>query len=579
MKKQVLEYTLWLVALLVVFTAAWQLISGFYHRQVLDQQEDYLVKKGELLIQLSQQGQDLATLQSLSKDYVQKETERVTLLDASGNIRFDTSRPELSGTRSDRPEVKTILAGGKLGVSVRTSDTLKEELLYVAIPIAKDNQLTAVLRIAESTAGFLAEAGTVKRSIFIVYCILCLMIITLVLYFLRQKNRPLQTVLPVLKKMIAQPDRNETILQSSPQWQELYQTINQLSGQLSQTYQAYEAAESQLHTLLNELMIGVFIVDDQQRLVMINASMEEQLGIYRPINDQPNFAEVIQDPLLIQLIYRVTTQREPLHEEIVLSVPLQRYLEIDLRIFNENQILGISYDLTRTRQLEKMQQDFVGNVSHELKTPVTSLIGFTETLLAGAKDDPETTTAFLEIMEKDAKRLERLIQDIIQLSRRDNTLHYPLQEIQLAELFAQLQKTYQHLLTNKQINLVLIGDQQLTWKTKVELFYPIIKNLLENAIQYSPEKAQITITYQKDRYLTITVADNGIGIDTDDQQRIFERFYRVDKARARNSGGTGLGLAIVKDYTQQLGGTVEVNSHPGVGTRFTVTLPALTETS
>lgn len=573
MKKRVAEYLLWTGALLVLFFSAWQLISNFYENQVLDQQEEYLHKKGDLLINMSKNGTNIETLHQLSEAYVDAKEERVTLLDAKGEILFDTYDPQLSGTRSNRPEVKTVLAGGKLGVAVRQSKTVDEQLLYVAIPIEADNQLVEILRVSESTADFMNQAGTVKRSIFIVYTILCLMILGVVWYFLRQKNRPLETVLPVLRKMIAQPDRNETILQSSPQWQELYQTVNQLSSQLSDTYHAYEAAENQLHTLLKELMIGVFIIDEEQQLIMINPSMETQLGIYQELGDKPNFAEVIKDPQLIQLIYRGMAQKAPIHEEIRLSIPVEKVLEIDLRTFNENQILGISYDLTRTRQLEKMQQDFVGNVSHELKTPVTSLIGFTETLLDGAKEDPETTTAFLEIMEKDAKRLERLIQDIIQLSRSDEALNYPPQKIDLGDLLDQLQGTYRHLLQKKQITLLIDGPRPAPWQTKMELFYPIIKNLLENAIQYSPVASQITIRYQLKDHLILSVSDNGIGIDQEDQDRIFERFYRVDKARARNSGGTGLGLSIVKDYTQQLGGTITLESHLGVGTTFTIELP------
>lgn len=580
MKKHYGESLAWLAVLLVIFIGAWQLIAGFYQRQVLDQQQTYLEKKGSLLMHMAELNGGGDSLKDLSQHYVTSSDERITLLAADGAILFDTYDPSLEGTRSDRPEIKTLLQGGKLGVSLRQSDTLNKELLYVAIPVMTDGQLSNIIRIAEPTATFMAEAGSVRQSIFFVYSVLCLLITFLVLYFLRQKNRPIEKILPVLKKMATQPQKTELIMQTSPQWQELYQTINQLSEQLSQTYQAYTATENQLHTLLNELMIGVFILDEEQQLVMINPTMQEQLGITEALSLPTEFASVIKDPGLIQLIYRINKHQPVLQEELRLKLPEEKVLDINLRLFNEQkQLMGISYDLTRVRQLEKMQKDFVSNVSHELKTPVTSLIGFTETLLAGAMHDPKITEEFLVIMQKDAQRLQRLIQDIIQLSKTEAELQYELQPIELPTLFQQLKDSYRQLLAEKQVTLTLTGSEPTYWLTNREFFYPIIKNLVENAIQYSPQNSQVKLSWRLTAadQLEVTVRDQGLGIDQDDQERIFERFYRVDKARARHSGGTGLGLAIVKDYTEKLGGTLHLTSHPQVGSTFSVAFPKLTK--
>ena len=580
MKKHYGEFLAWLAVLLVIFIGAWQLIAGFYQRQVLDQQQTYLEKKGSLLMHMAELNGGGDSLKDLSQHYVTSSDERITLLAADGAILFDTYDPSLEGTRSDRPEIKTLLQGGKLGVSLRQSDTLNKELLYVAIPVMTDGQLSNIIRIAEPTATFMAEAGSVRQSIFFVYSVLCLLITFLVLYFLRQKNRPIEKILPVLKKMATQPQKTELIMQTSPQWQELYQTINQLSEQLSQTYQAYTATENQLHTLLNELMIGVFILDEEQQLVMINPTMQEQLGITGTLSLPTEFASVIKDPGLIQLIYRINKHQPVLQEELRLKLPEEKVLDINLRLFNEQkQLMGISYDLTRVRQLEKMQKDFVSNVSHELKTPVTSLIGFTETLLAGAMHDPKITEEFLVIMQKDAQRLQRLIQDIIQLSKTEAELQYELQPIELPTLFQQLKDSYRQLLAEKQVTLTLTGSEPTYWLTNREFFYPIIKNLVENAIQYSPKNSQVKLSWRLTAadQLEVTVRDQGLGIDQDDQERIFERFYRVDKARARHSGGTGLGLAIVKDYTEKLGGTLHLTSHPQVGSTFSVAFPKLTK--
>lgn len=565
MKKQ--NYLGWLLLLLAIFIGSWQFIQNFYDQQVLSQHETYLEQKADLFIRLSENNQSLETI---ANKYVVDSEERITSLDEKGNILFDTYDSTLSGTRSKRPEVNAVLNGSALGRAVRMSPTLHKELLYVAIPIKEEGQLKNILRIAEPTANFLPSAQKMKHAIFLVYSLFWLILSGIILQILRRRNRPVETILPVIKKMIEQPDSPEIIMQSSPQWEELYQSVNVLSEQMSHTYQAYSASEKRLYTLLNELMIGVFIIDDDGQLLLMNATMQEQLGNFAaPL--QRSFTESITDTQLIQMIYQINEGHPFIHEEIKTSH--ERVLDITLRYFEEaNQILGVSYDLTRIRQLEKLQKDFVGNVSHELKTPVTSLIGFTETLLDGAKDDPETLTAFLKIMQKDAYRLESLIQEIIQLSKSAD-INYHIQTLNVKQVLQQLLADYTPIIQEKNLAVTLEGDPELTFTTKVEVFYPICKNLIENAINYSLPNGQINIQFAEKNGLVFQVQDFGIGIEKEEQTRIFERFYRVDKARARNSGGTGLGLAIVKDYVEFLGGSIHVDSHLGVGSTFYVYLP------
>lgn len=567
------DYLLWGGVLLLAFALCWQLISSFYRQQVISQQVSFLEEKATIFLQLSENQQ--SALSDYAKLYVQQSDTRITLLDTQGNIVFDTTDDTLQGNRSTRPEIQAVLKGGNLGQSLRESATLETEMLYVALPIKVDGQLQSILRISEPTAPFFQKNQTIIRYLFLVYFVFCLFVTFLTFHTLRQKNHPIQTILPVLKKMVASPNQQEVIMQDTPQHSELYQTINLLSEQMSQTYQAYAASEQQLYTLLNELMIGVFVINQEtDALRLLNPTMQEQLGIDHPLSLPRPFTEAILNTQLIQAIYQVNEQTPFLHKEITIETPVSRVLDLKIRFFKEKEeILGISYDLTRIRELEKMQQDFVGNVSHELKTPVTSLIGFTETLLDGAKDDPETLTSFLEIMQKDAYRLEELIQEIILLSKGRNSLNYDSQPVQVKPLLTRLSETYRPLLEEKHLHLTIEGEESLVLLTKLELLSPIFKNLIENAVKYSKVGGQITLSYQVDTMFTFHIKDEGIGIDSEDQQRIFERFYRVDKARARNSGGTGLGLAIVKDYTALLGGQITVESHLGLGTTFTLKLP------
>ncbi|NSN52846.1 two-component sensor histidine kinase, partial [Enterococcus faecalis] len=219
----------------------------------------------------------------------------------------------------------------------------------------------------------------------------------------------------------------------------------------------------------------------------LNPKMQEMLGLSAK-NMQSNYLEVIQDADLIHLIHQVVAEKNSLHQEITVTQgPTPLRLDLSLRYLddqsaNDYQVLGIAYDLTRVRQLEKMQKDFVSNVSHELKTPVTSLLGFTETLIDGAKEDPKVLDQFLHIMQKDAQRLQQLIQEILELSRGGATIPYAEQEITLEKFITEILGSYQQQLAAKQLKTVVHGLPESQFFTKYELFYPIVKNLIENAI-------------------------------------------------------------------------------------------------
>lgn len=575
--KKIYERLFFLILLVSLFFGGWQLISHYFQQQIVEQQESYLTKKAQLLIrQLDVENLQAAQNKTALEEFVHQSNERITLMDATGKILFDTNNETLNEQRNSRPEIKAVLNGGNLGSALRKSTTLNEDLLYVALPVKKSGQLEAILRIAEPTSGFLPRTESFRRWVFFFFLSFFLVLAGMIYYLIYQKNQPLKTVLPVLKKMVQNPNQAEVIMQTPDQWEELYQTINALSEQMSKMYRACTTTEEQLYTLLNELMIGVFLIDDaDSRLLLLNPKMQLHLNVvsYQP---EQRYTEVIQEPKLIQLIHQVTPEHPLIHQEITLTEGRQT-LDLSLRYFTNSegtgQILGVAYDLTKVRRLEKLQKDFVGNVSHELKTPVTSLIDFTETLLDGAKDDPQTLTSFLEIMQKDAIRLDKLIREIIQLSK-DGENSYEIQTIYTEPYFQQIVQNYQPIIEKKRLTIRLIGKNE-PFTTKTDILYPIIKNLIENAVQYSKSDSEIIIRYQATDDLSFSVQDFGIGIDIEDQERIFERFYRVDKARSRHSGGTGLGLAIVKDYVQLLNGTITVDSHLGTGSTFTVTIPKM----
>lgn len=566
-------YTNWWILLLFLFAFGWYFINKFYDQQVISQQAIYLEKKANLFLELT--NYSLTEIEKLATKKTLSDEERLTGLDAKGNILFDTFDSSIKGERSNRPEIQAVLKNNPLGRSLRESPTLNKKLLYVAVPLKKGKELIGILRMAEPVNAFWPESRQMKQAIFIVYFTLCGLLTFFILKLIRQRNRPIETILPVLKRMIKEPAHAETIISDTSQWDELYQSVNQLSEGLSRTHQSYRATEKQFYFLLEELTIGVFLIDNQHEITFINQAMKEQLGFYQELTGTEPFENIIMESELIQMVYQLTEELPFIHQEIVTNQRKKR-LDISLSYFSETeQILGVSYDFTRIHQLEKMQKDFVGNVSHELKTPITSLIGFTETLLDGAKDDPETLTYFLEIMQKEAQRLEKLTQEIIQLSKGTEII-YSKEAIHIRPFFHQLIDGYRRVIHEKNLSIEIKGPDDYVFQTKLDLFYPICKNLIENAIHYSLPDGKIFVRFSDENGLCFSVQDFGIGISQSNIERIFERFYRVDKARTRNTGGSGIGLAIVKDYVERLGGTLTLESHLGVGTIFTIHLPNLT---
>jgi len=581
-QRQRVEYLLVCVVMAILFIGSIVLTNFFFKNELVTQQEAYLQRKSQVIerqlpTEVFSKKQVSPSQKALLAQFASEENERITLLSKEGMVIYDSSQPQLTGSRKTRPEVKAILAGADYGSAIRNSVTVNKELIYLAKPVLVAGQRVGIIRISEATSQFSHNVRSFQRYLVLTLGILFLLITFFVFLLLRQKNEPLVTVLPILKRMLKHPDESRSIIQHSSEWNELYQTVNALSQQVSQTYKAYTSTDEQFHDLLDELMIGVFIIDTQGALRLVNPKMLEILGLSKEAVNQ-HYLEVIHDPELIHLIHQVSADKVNLHEEITITeVPTELCLDVSLRYLddaiNDYQVLGIAYDLTRVRQLEAMQKDFVSNVSHELKTPVTSLLGFTETLLDGAKEDPATLTQFLTIMQKDALRLQQLIQEIIQLSRSNRLLDYTEQQLLLTPVIEEILNAYRKTIQEKQLTIQIEGAPTATLSTKYELFYPIVKNLIENAIQYAPAQGTVTIAYTLDKQFTFSVADNGIGISQKDQARIFERFYRVDKARSRHSGGTGLGLSIVQNYTELLGGTVTIDSHLGLGSTFTVYLP------
>ncbi|GGC93558.1 PAS domain-containing sensor histidine kinase [Thalassobacillus devorans] len=361
----------------------------------------------------------------------------------------------------------------------------------------------------------------------------------------------------------------------------LSESINILARNLQEMTIEQDMQENRLEAVINNMGSGVLMIDEKGYIHLVNraflksftGSPKEYVGrLYYDAIPYPSIHEAIQSVFMLEKTVR---------ETFVLPINIDRkHMEITgAPIFNESGkwkgVVLVFHDITELKRLEQMRKDFVANVSHELKTPITSIRGFSETLLDGAMKDPALVDQFLNIIYKESTRLQTLIKDLLELSKLEKAeFNLNLENIRLDQLLQDLLTIIEPSAEKKTIRIRKDMDPDSLIEGDSARLKQLFLNLLTNAVSYSSQNGEITlILRQLEDKVHVSITDTGIGIPKEEIPRIFERFYRVDKARSRNSGGTGLGLAIAKHILEVHEGKIEVDSEPGKGTTFHVTLP------
>ncbi|MDD5730996.1 MAG: ATP-binding protein [Candidatus Omnitrophica bacterium] len=358
----------------------------------------------------------------------------------------------------------------------------------------------------------------------------------------------------------------------------LAEAVNKLTDGFKSEILRLRKENNQARAILNSMAEGVIALDKDARIVSVNPTVEKLFNISGKETEGKFFLEAVRNNDISEIIAVVLKKGELVSQELTLVWPVQKIFQINASpIFEKNITAGclvVIHDITEIRRLEVVRRDFVANVSHELKTPLTSIKGFVETLLGGALEDKENSRQFLEIILNHANRLDSLINDLLDLSSMESrNIRLEKKEINLKGLTdkilsgfkAQLKKTTVEVKNELPQGLSVIAD-----KDRME---QVLTNLIDNAIKFNKENGFIKI-YSRDLNdkIKVIVEDSGIGIPGKDILRIFERFYRVDKARSRELGGTGLGLSIVKHIVELHGGNAGVESTEGLGSKFWFTL-------
>ncbi|WP_369041102.1 two-component system histidine kinase PnpS [Staphylococcus chromogenes] len=361
---------------------------------------------------------------------------------------------------------------------------------------------------------------------------------------------------------------------------ELYVTINVLARRLERLNSEQKIQRNRLVTTLENIPSAVLMIDKHGNIVVANKTFYDIFNENTNVEHQ-NYEKFLH-PTLKKLVVEGFRTEKPVYDQVELHLNQihQKFFDtscVPILTRTKKRLQGmviVLHDITQLKKLENLRRDFVANVSHELKTPITSIKGFTETLLDGAKNDEASLDMFLNIMLKESNRIQSLVDDLLDLSKIEQNTELDKHSIRLSKVAHHALEIIQPLAQDKNIELIDEINDNVNAMADESKMSQVIVNLLSNAVNYSPPDKTITIrVYNKERCKVIEVIDQGIGIAKEETYRIFERFYRVDKARSRDSGGTGLGLSITKHIVEGYQGTIEVESELGKGSIFRVQLP------
>lgn len=533
-------------------------------------------------------------LQIIVRELSRRALARVTLVDATGQVLADSAVQDRDlasiENHRTRPEIEQAIATGS-GTDMRASHTTGDRTLYRAVRLNEPNTPSSplYLRLGLPMTTLEQELTKLKRNLTLAFGSAFLIAVGLSIWLARSLTKPLSDMATAARQLAGGNYSVRIQTSSRDEVGLLAATLNHMTDELRSKIEELSEDRAQLLAMLTSMVEGVMVLDYKGRILQVNPALERMFGVTRAETRGRPSLEVFGHSELNALVSSVLATRTGQKDEIILT-PSGRCLDVEASVAggeqdNEACAVLVFHDITELRRLENIRKDFVANVSHELRTPLTSIKGYVEALLDGGKDDPETSVRFLEIILKQSDRLNLILEDLLQLSKIESgQLQFKKEPLHIGSVIERTIAMIKPLAEKKQHRLrsqvaadlpLISGDE--------ERLVQVLANLLDNAIKYTPEGGQITVTARRispsraeapRTSIELTVTDTGIGIPEQDRPRVFERFYRVDKARSRELGGTGLGLAIVRHIVEGHGGQVWVEGNMPTGSRFVVRLPA-----
>ncbi|WP_429157900.1 two-component system histidine kinase PnpS [Desulfitispora alkaliphila] len=518
------------------------------------------------------------TIHTLTLSLGEQTTTRVTVIDSQGAVLGETDKDISSmENHKDRPEFIKAL-NGDTGVSKRFSESINSYFLYIALPLYVDSEIKGATRLAVPLTEIEQTITKINETIFATFGI-ALMIFVLLSYRISAIiTKPLEDLTFSAKRIALGNLNHRAHSYSGGEIGDLSNALNFMAESLQEKIKESDTQKHKLEAVIAHMTSGLIVVDKWGTITLVNEAAENLLQVKQERIIGKSSLALMRDFSIQQKLEKCIKQGNVVNDEITLTDP-ELYLQVFIApIYKGKEVseaVLVFTDITSVRQLENMRSQFVANVSHELRTPLTGIKGFVETLQSGAAENPQTRDRFLSIIATETERLNRLINDILELSRIEATkTQVTLTPVKIHSVAQEVVHQLEGEAKKRQVDIRNIISPEMLCLGDRDGLKQIFINLLSNGIKYSSPQSDVLIqALERPNDILVSIEDTGIGIPKDDLPRIFERFYRVDKARSRQRGGTGLGLSIVKHLVESYGGKIWAESCEGKGSTFHFTLP------
>lgn len=519
--------------------------------------------------------------EKFAKDYAKQIDVRITIIGNSGVVYGDSVEDyEAMDNHKGRPEIREAIATG-FGASSRNSKTTKQHYYYIAKKATIDS-FESILRIAVPVYKVEQVVFDFIRAMS-VGLLIGIFISTIVsIIFSRRFTEPIIDLTETAKLITKGNYDNRVYIHSNDEVGELADAFNTMTKRMRNSVWELEEKNAELESVLSSMEVGLAAIDEDYKILLHNEPFRQILGLEEEINDTL-FYEVIRNSSIFSVVEKSVDEGKFVGEETKIIRKEKEYtirissnpIRVKSNVKRNLGVLILVEDVTQLRKLETIRRDFVSNVTHELKTPLTSIKGFVETLKAGALQDEKVAGRFLDIIEIEAERLTGLIDDILSLSEIENTkFEKNRQKVDIGSVIEEVFIMLQRKAEKKEIRLeVMLQEDMKEFQCNRDRMKQLLINLIDNGIKYTEQGAVTVYGKMEKEVLILSIQDTGIGIDEEHIPRLFERFYRVDKGRSRKMGGTGLGLSIVKHIVELYNGTIQVESKMKEGTIITIKMP------
>jgi two-component system, OmpR family, phosphate regulon sensor histidine kinase PhoR len=571
--------------MILAFGSIFVYLDKIFYKDYLERVKTNIVSQTSVLKkQLKKTQIKTYLLQGFSKEFGEVFGSRISIINEQGVVLADSylskTRLQSLENHSNREELKDAKKNS-YGWSQRFSTTIKKDVLYYAEPFSA-KKLKGFVRVSVPIENLSVISKNFGKSLSVILIFIFISSLFIALIAFNIISKPIRRLVQKAEEIAAGNFSIRIPVNKKDEVGELAESLNKMSKNIRHRIRDIINNNSKFETVLLSMFEGVMVIDSNGVIQLMNDSLKKMMNIKTdPCGKKP--IELIKNIVIQNLSEEVSkiNDREVITKEELLLPDKKTVIIHASPIFNKDYRLGavlVFNDITELRKLERLRTDFVANASHELRTPVSNIRGYAETLLDGAITDKDNAKDFVDVIYSEAKRLSMLINDILDISKLESDLFNINidKDVSLKELVEEAVLGFDKDLKMKGINIVNEVEESVRLNIDTSLIIQVIINLIDNAIKYSSNDTVIKVSSEAymNKYIKVDIIDQGIGIPEKDIKRIFERFYRVDKSRSKNSGGTGLGLSIVKHIVQAHGGEVFVESKKDLGSKFSFTIPA-----